>query len=98
MRRVIIEPEAESDLATACDWFAIESATLKERFIIAVGAAIEKARERPTSFPYVHSMTRRVLADPFAYAVLFQDHTDSIIVLGVMHTSMHPERFLRRSR
>lgn len=98
MKRIIIEPEAESDLATACDWFAIESDALKVRFLNAVGTAIEKARERPTSFPYVHSMTRRVLADPFAYAVLFQDHPDEIIVLGVMHTSMHPERFLRRSR
>lgn len=98
MKRLIIEPEAIADLEQANEWYAAEGESLKLRFVAAIEHAIHRARDRPTSFRFVHSLTRGVRADPFPYAVPFQDRPEATIVLGVMHTSRDPDAFLRRSR
>jgi len=98
MKPVIIEPEAETDLAEACDWYEKQRAGLSADFLLCVEAAIDSANHRPGTFPFIHSLTRRVLVRRFPYIVLFQDRPKATVVLGVFHARQDPKRKRRRSR
>jgi len=66
--------------------------------MLCLEAAFTAARDRPTNFPFAHSMTRRVIVRRFPYIVLFRDIADATLVIGVFHSSRDPSKFRRRSR
>ena len=98
MKPIIVEPEAEAELREAFDWYESQRAGLGADFLLCVEAAFTSARDRPHSFPFIHSMTRRVLVRRFPYLVLFRDLPAQTVVLGVMHAARDPKAFVRRAR
>ena len=98
VKPIIVEPEAEADIAEAFDWYENQRAGLGADFVLCVEAAMTAARDRPTSFPYAHSMTRRAIVRRFPYIVLFRDTSAATSILGVFHSSRDPLRTKKRSR
>ncbi|HRK30303.1 MAG TPA: type II toxin-antitoxin system RelE/ParE family toxin [Tepidisphaeraceae bacterium] len=90
MKRIIVEPEAEADIAAACAWYDEQQPGLSIRFIERIEAAFALAAERPHTFPFVHRLTQRVLVRQFPYLILFQDLPDSILIIGVFHAARDP--------
>ena len=97
-KRVIVEPEAEADLAEAYAWYDEQRAGLGDDFLLCIEAAIEAIGERPKSFPIVQSQTRRALVRRFPYLVLFVELPDLITVVGIFHASRDPQRWTPRMR
>jgi hypothetical protein len=55
---LIIRPQAEDDLAQACDWYERQRSGLGGDFILSFEAAIAEIRRRPASFSIVLKQTR----------------------------------------
>jgi plasmid stabilization system protein ParE len=94
--RIVIEPEAEADVAEAYRWYEDQRSGLGADFVLCVEAALSVLAERPRMFPKVHGNARRVLIRRFPYLILFVEQTNLIVVLGVFHTKRNPKRWRRR--
>jgi toxin ParE1/3/4 len=97
-KHVIIEPEAEADIAQAHDWYEQRREGLGEDFLLCIEAALHVIAERPKSFPLIRKTARRVLIHRFPYAVLFVDRQEYIAVVGVFHSSRNPKTWKKRLR
>ncbi len=98
VKPIIIEPEAEPGISEAFNWYEDQREGLGKDFMLCLEAAFTAARDRPASFPYAHSMTRRVIVRRFPYIVLFRDTPDATLIIGVFHSSRDPSRIRKRSR
>ncbi|MGH7214818.1 MAG: type II toxin-antitoxin system RelE/ParE family toxin, partial [Tepidisphaeraceae bacterium] len=70
--RIRLSPEARADLRQQLDFYEREQAGLGQRFVQMFVAAIEKIVDRPTSFPEVHTGTRRARIEHFPHGVFFR--------------------------
>lgn len=95
---LIIEPEAQQDIAEAYDWYEQQRAGLGDDFVLCLDAGLQIIPERPRSFPKVMGDVRRILIHRFPYFVLFIEHRHFISVHGVFHTSRDPKRWKERLR
>ena len=59
--RLIIRPEAESDLAEAFEWYEQRRPGLGESLLLSVEATLVAIQETPSLFPEVHRNIRRAL-------------------------------------
>jgi plasmid stabilization system protein ParE len=87
------------DVSKAADWYDSKEEFLGNRFIACFRAAYSPILANPRSFPCVHGEYRRVLLDPFPYALYFRLEDDFAIVTLVFHTSRKPatsKRVLRK--
>jgi hypothetical protein len=62
---LVIEPEAEADIAAAHRWYEQRREGLGDDFLLCVEAALHAIAERPKSFPRIHKSARRVLMHRF---------------------------------
>jgi plasmid stabilization system protein ParE len=82
------------DLETIQDYYNQSSIRVGNRFIDAVYAAVEVARERPTSFPEVEAGIRTVRCKKFPYKVYFELLPDDSIMVGaIYHGARDPRRW-----
>ena len=90
-RRLIIRPEAETDLTNAALWYDNREVGLGIELISEVQSAIGRAIKNPESFPRVrlNPPIHRVLARRFPYRVFFIVRTDAIVVFAVVHAARH---------
>jgi plasmid stabilization system protein ParE len=93
---VIIEPEAERDIAEAYQWYENHRLGLGDDFALCIEAALNVISHRPRSFPIVIKPARRILIHRFPYLILFVERRDAIVVVGVSHTSRDPKRWDQR--
>src|SRR5438132_4616566 len=84
---LIIEPEAERDIANAYEWYEQQRSGLGDDFALCLEAGLQTIRERPRSFPRIRRAARRMLIQRFPYLMLFVERRDFIAVHGVFHTS-----------
>jgi len=90
-RRLIIRPEAESDLTDAAVWYDSREFGLGLELISEVNSAIARALENPESFTRIrrHPIVRRGLTRRFPYRVFFIARDDAIVVFAVLHAARH---------
>ena len=96
--RLIVQPEAESDLVEAFRWYESKRIGLGTDFLEAVSHAFERLSDRPLRYAVVHRQTRRVLLRRFPYAVLYTVRDDDVYVLGILHQRRNPRVAKARSR
>jgi plasmid stabilization system protein ParE len=97
-RQIVIEPEAEADIARAHQWYEDQRPGLGDDFALCIEAALHVIRERPLSFPKVRKNARRILIKRFPYLMLFVEYPEFIIILGVFHSSRNPKVWKGRAR
>jgi plasmid stabilization system protein ParE len=90
MRSLIVEPEAEQELAEARDWYERQKPGLGGALLAQVGETLERLlRQELASVAVPHVRTelpvRRALPDRFPYSIVFVDHDDRLFVVAFAH-------------
>ena len=87
MRPYRLSDRAVSDITQARGWYDRLREGLGDRFVAAVHAAVQTARERPMSCPLVENGIRVIRCERFPYRVYFEVLTSRVEVLAVYHTA-----------
>jgi plasmid stabilization system protein ParE len=90
-RRLIIRPEAESDIIDAAVWYENREVSLGLEIAGEVHAAIKRAVEHPRAHPLLrkHPEVHRILAQRFPYRIYYIVRSDAIVIFAVLHSSRH---------
>jgi len=66
---MIIRPDAEADIAAACDWYEQQREGLGTAFLLRVEGTLESIRRMPEAHPVIHKTVRRALIPRFPFAI-----------------------------
>lgn len=70
IRRIVLRPEAEADLAEAVTWYETRAQGLGAEFLRSLDAAIALIQRHPTSCPVVFGTARRAVLRRFPYNLI----------------------------
>ena len=82
---VLVRPEAEADLAAACDWYERRRAGLGAEFLDEVAGAMRWLELDPERQRLYYRNFRRVLLRRFPYKVFYQVIGPRVVVFRVLH-------------
>ena len=94
--RLIVAPEVETDLDQAVQWYEARKSGLGAEFLTNVTATVQEIVRMPEVHRIVERHYRRGLVKRFPYAVFYDLIGETIMILGVFHTSHDPSRWRRR--
>jgi hypothetical protein len=89
MRQLVIEPEAEAELAEAYNWYQQQRAGLGVDFEMCI-------KTHPNRFQKVHGEVRRAVVKRFPYLVLFADRNLISIVIAIFNAKRDPTEWKKR--
>ena len=95
---VIVQPEAEADLAEAFRWYETRQPGLGHEIIAQAGRAFTRIAADPLGRPALYRGTRRIRLRRFPYVVLYIPRDDRVYVLAVLHERRSPRLFRSRAR
>jgi plasmid stabilization system protein ParE len=95
-QRLIIRPQAQTDLEEAAEWYEARRAGLGGEFLREIGFVLEEVRQHPLRFPQVYKDARRARLDRFPYGIYFLAGDDAVEVVAVMHAKRSPWQWQRR--
>lgn len=103
MREIVVEPEAEDELAAALDWYEAREPGLGAALLMeidAVFAGLRSGQLRGLGVPDLRDdlAVRRVILDRFPYAVVFVEHAAIVHVLALAHHKRRPGYWTDRAR
>lgn len=95
---LILDTQAEDDIADAALWYEEQRTGLGEQFVLRFEEALDLLAENPHIFAQVYSHFRRALMKQFPYAIFYSiDVSQAIVeVIGVFHGSRNPEIIKKR--
>jgi toxin ParE1/3/4 len=96
-RTLIVDTEAEEDLARAKKWYDDKRDGLGVEFLEEVDEAFESIRRMPLVSRILFADLRRMLVRRFPYAVFYRVTEDRITVVAVYHTSRDPHGWQSRA-
>jgi plasmid stabilization system protein ParE len=94
---LIINPEAEADLAVAKAWYDGRRPGLGEDFLLCVEEVFEGVRRTPELHGKVFQELRLALVRRFPYAVVYRADEDQVTVVAVYHTRRDPRGWQSRA-
>jgi toxin ParE1/3/4 len=94
-RRLIIRPEAESDIIDAAVWYESREAGLGYEVMVEIRAAIKRAVDYPRAHMLLRKLpeVHRVLARRFPYRVFYIVRSDAVVVFAVLHVARHDRKW-----
>jgi toxin ParE1/3/4 len=97
-RRLIIRPEAESDIIDAAVWYESREAGLGFEVTAEIHEAIKRVVEYPKAYLLLRKYpeVRRILAQRFPYRIFYIVRHDAIVVFAVLHVALHDLRWQQR--
>ncbi len=95
--RVIIRPEAESDIEDAYQWYEAQRKGLGENFLLCVEEGLARITRNPEIYSVVYKDIRRILIHRFPFSVFFIDGENNISVLAVLHARRNPKKWKGRT-
>ena len=96
MRRLVIIPEAQSEMLQAAAFYGSQQKLLRSRFLAAVQDAFTRVQINPILYPLLTADVRRCLTRTFPFGVLFKVVDDTIIIVSIMHLRRDPEQWKQR--
>ena len=94
--RLIIRPEAETDLAEAFAWYEDRRHGLGHEFLEAINDVFTAVSANPQRHSIIYREVRRALPRRFPYKVLYLVQADEVQVIGVIHAKRHPRVWQQR--
>jgi toxin ParE1/3/4 len=89
-RPLIVQQEAEADIAEAYRWYEMQRFGLGQEFLESVDRAFERLAENPLRHAPVHRDTRRTFLRRFPYVVFHVLRNEHVHVLAVLHQRRNP--------
>jgi plasmid stabilization system protein ParE len=93
---LIIAPEAQQDVDEAYSWYEDRRPGLGEEFLDCVDACIQVVLRMPELYAKAHLDYRRALVRRFPYAVFYEYTGGKVIVYGIFHASLDPQKWRSR--
>src|SRR2546425_9628278 len=90
--RLLLEPEAQADLAEAFAWYEEQRTGLGSEFLAEVAHVLDSIERGPEQHAIVRGQTRRALVRRFPYAVFYVVDPELVAVTRVMHRRRGPRR------
>lgn len=97
MKRLIVRPAAEQDLATAYKWHREIREDLALRFLADIQDGLKRITRGPRLYAVVGLGMRRLKIKTFKYAIYFKEMQESIEVFAILHTSRDPDLWRLRT-
>ena len=88
--KVILRPEALSDIESARDWYEKKQAMLGFAFVRRVSEALDRIAVRPELFPTASLGVRFHRVKRFPFVVYYRVRPGLVEVLAVLHGSRDP--------
>ena len=97
-RRLIIRPEAETDIVEAAIWYEGRERGLGLEVTSEIHAAMARATQNPLAYLLLRERphVRRILVRRFPYRIFYIVRADAIIVFAVLHAAQHDRHWKRR--
>jgi plasmid stabilization system protein ParE len=95
---LLVQPEAEVDLAESFRWYEARQEGLGHEFLEAVSSTFDRICEEPSRYPVVYRHARRALLRRFPYAVLYVPRGETVHVLAILHQRRNPRLTQNRIR
>jgi toxin ParE1/3/4 len=95
-RRLVIQPQAEMDLADAVMWYEDQRPGLGNQLLDEIELVMDRIRRSPLQFPEVGNRVRRALLRRFPYSVYFRLSDEAVEIVGVLHHHRDPRTWQRR--
>ena len=94
---VIVQPEAEADMAEAFAWYERRVSGLGHDFLTEVDRAIERIADAPLLAAAIHRDARRAIPRRFPYAIYYILRGETVFVIAVLHQRRNPSLVRARS-
>jgi len=94
--RLIVRPEAESDLQQAFYWYESQETRLGDRLLLSVESSIQSILRNPKMYQVIYKNVRRALIRRFPYGIFYVLRSNSIVVIAVFHAMRDPAELMRR--
>lgn len=94
---LIVNPEAEQDLADAKAWYDGQRDGLGDEFLECVGEAFDRIQAVPQAHAKVFQELRKKLVRRFPYAVIYRIDDDQTTVVAVYHCRRDPRGWQGRA-
>jgi plasmid stabilization system protein ParE len=91
-------PDAVAELERAKAWYEAQRPGLGESFFQEITTAISRIREAPNTWPEYKRGTKRFLVHRFPFAIIYSQHSNSLLVVAVMHLKRRPGYWQSRLR
>ena len=88
--KVVLRPEAHSELLEAQAWYEERSPGLGLEFARAIDAAISQAARMPLAFPPIEEGFRHVICRRFPYSVIYCLEGPTLLVVACFHHRRRP--------
>jgi toxin ParE1/3/4 len=95
-RRIVLMPEAESDLDEAYWWYEDREPGLGEDFLKCIEEVFAKVAKNPLHYPVRFDDSRRILVRRFPYAVYFECDDAAVTIQYVFHCGQDPGKLEKR--
>ena len=95
--QLVVEPEAEDDLANAYDWYEEQRAGLGIDFLNCINDVFRCIRDTPEMHAVAHNNVRQTLVKRFPYVVCYTVDEDPVYVVAVFHGHRDPNAWKSRT-
>jgi plasmid stabilization system protein ParE len=95
-RRLVLEPEAEAEIAEAASWYEARSAGLGPEFLRAVEDLLVAIQRNPHQYQVAFREVRRAAVRRFPYVLIYTATEQEIIVVACIHGRRSPTRWKGR--
>lgn len=96
IRRILLRPEAEQELAEAVTWYEHRGRGLGAEFLRALEAAISLLQRHPEMNPIVVGAARRAVLRRFPYSLIYVVFESEILIVACIHGRRDPQRWQGR--
>ncbi|MFN5466677.1 MAG: type II toxin-antitoxin system RelE/ParE family toxin [Pirellulaceae bacterium] len=97
-RSLRYHPLFEHDLLSAAEWYDERNPILGDDFLVRVRGAIEDLTTDPKRRASIDFGIRYWPVQRFPYVVFYDLFDSEILILGVMHTSQEPSKWLAQRK
>jgi plasmid stabilization system protein ParE len=94
---LVVNPEAEADLADARQWYEERRPGLGTEFLLCVEEVFERLARTPRLYGTVFQDLRLAIVRRFPYAVIYRADEDQVTVVAVYHTHRNPRGWQGRA-
>jgi plasmid stabilization system protein ParE len=95
--RIVVRPQAESDIEAAATWHELRRQQLGQRFLDELDHVLDRVANHPTQFPEISNGVHRALLRRFPFSVYFVCRETEIVVIAVFHQRRNPSSWEYRT-